>query len=58
MSECTLIPLFSWDFRMLQIASCKLPTNCLSVFGHLVNLALKGLSWFAFEVQDCGFSNF
>ena len=22
----------------------KLPTNCLSVFGHFVNLALKGLS--------------
>ena len=26
----------------------KLPTNCLSVFGHFVNLVLKGLSLTAF----------
>ena len=28
----------------LKQFAAKLPTNCLSVFGHFVNLALKGLS--------------
>ena len=29
----------------------NLPTNCLSVFGHFVNLALKGLIGFNFRVN-------
>ena len=31
-----------WPNTLKQFVS-KLPTNCLSVFGHFVNLALKGL---------------
>ena len=32
-----------WPNTLKQFVG-KLPTNCLSVFGHFVNLALKGLS--------------
>ena len=31
-----------WPKTLKQFVS-KLPTNCLSVFGHFLNLALKGL---------------
>ena len=31
-----------WPNTLKQFAG-KLPTNCLSMFGHFVNLALKGL---------------
>ena len=31
-----------WPNTLKQFVG-KLPTNCLSVFGHFVNLALKGL---------------
>ena len=31
-----------WPNTLKQFVD-KLPTNCLSVFGHFVNLALKGL---------------
>ena len=32
-----------WPNTLKQFVG-KLPTNCLSVFGHFVNLTLKGLS--------------
>ena len=32
-----------WPNTLKQFVG-KLPTNCLSVFGHFVNLALKGLT--------------
>ena len=32
-----------WPNTLKQFVG-KLPTNCLSVFGHFVNLALKGLN--------------
>ena len=32
-----------WSNTLKQFVG-KLPTNCLSVFGHFVNLALKGLT--------------
>ena len=32
-----------WPNRLKQFVG-KLPTNCLSVFGHFDNLALKGLT--------------
>ena len=32
-----------WSNTLKQFVG-KLPTNCLSVFGHFVKLALKGLS--------------
>ena len=42
----TLSPLIAnptkWPNKLKQFVG-KLPTNCLSVFGHFVNLALKGL---------------
>ena len=42
----TLSPLIAnptkWPNKLKQFVD-KLPTNCLSVFGHFVNLALKGL---------------
>ena len=38
-----------WPNTLKQFAG-KLPTNCLSVFGHFVNLALKGLSVCLFAV--------
>ena len=31
-----------WPNTLKEFVS-KLPTNCLSVFGHFANLALKGL---------------
>ena len=31
-----------WSNTLKQFV-CKVPTNCLSVFGHFVKLALKGL---------------
>ena len=34
--------LTKWPNTLKQFVS-KFPTNCLSVFGHFVNLALKGL---------------
>ena len=37
-----------WPNTLKQFAG-KLPTNCLSVFGHFVNLALKGLRNDAFK---------
>ena len=33
-----------WPNTLKQFVG-KLPTNCLSVFGHFVNLALKGLTF-------------
>ena len=33
-----------WSNTLKQLG--KLPTNCLRVFGHFVNLALKGLMHF------------
>ena len=38
-----------WPNTLKQFAG-KLPTNCLSVFGHFVNLALKGLTVCLFAV--------
>ena len=33
-----------------KLKTCKLPTNCLSVFDHFVGLALKGLiKWFHYR---------
>ena len=32
-----------WPNTLKQFVG-KLPTNCLSVFGHFINLALKGLT--------------
>ena len=39
-----------WSNTLRQFAG-KLPTNCLSVFDHFMNLALKGLTknWFLNE---------
>ena len=35
-----------WSNRLKQFVS-KLPTNCFSVFGHFVGLALTGLRIFS-----------
>ena len=34
-----------WPNTLKEIVG-KLPTNCLSVFGHFVNLAFKGLNYY------------
>ena len=39
-----------WPNTFKQFVA-NLPTNCLSVFGHFVNLALKGLSWTIWKSQ-------
>ena len=44
-----------WTKTLTQFVS-KLPTNCLSVFGHFVNLALKGLTAFFVNGQFPRFS--
>ena len=41
-------------FQLKLFSYCKLPTNCLSVFGHFVKLALKGLKstlYFIWKIQ-------
>ena len=45
-TKCVINPLNAnptkWPNTLKQFVG-KLPTNCLSVFGHFVNLVLKGL---------------
>ena len=36
-----------WSNTLKQFVG-KLPTNCLSVFDHFMNLELKGLTYFQF----------
>ena len=47
-----------WSSRLKQFVS-KFPTNCFSVFGYFVGLALKGLRIFFVNVtnseENCGF---
>ena len=40
-----------WPNTLKQFVG-KLPTNCLSVFGHFVNLALKGLTAYGSRFQE------
>ena len=41
-----------WSNKLKQIVG-HLPTICLSVFDHFMNLALKGLSFFNDLVKLC-----
>ena len=43
--------LTKWPNTLKQFAG-KLPTNCLSVFGHFVGLALKGLITEATQILE------
>ena len=40
-----------WPKTLKQFVG-NLPTNCLSVFGHFVNLALKGLIKSLFVIEN------
>ena len=40
-----------WPNTLKQFVG-KLPNNCLSVFGHFVNLALKGLTAYGSRFQE------
>ena len=46
-----------WPNTLKQIVG-RLPTNCLSVFGHFVNLALKGLIWMWICVLNINLNQF
>ena len=46
-----------WPNTLKQFVG-KLPTNCLSVFGHFINLVLKGLNSLNNRSEICGWSLF